>query len=515
MTSISGSPTMSSPGIGSGLDVNSIITQLMAVENQPMKALQTKAQGMQTQLSAFGQMQSLVASLQDATTPLMTASNYALTSATSSDSTSIGVTSTASAVAGNYAVSVSALATSQTLVSATGQFSTSADVVGTGTLTISLGSWNTGQTAFTPKSGAQSVSIAIDSTSNTLAGIRDKINAANAGVTASIVTDSSGARLALQSSSTGAVNGFKISVADDDGNNTDATGLSRLAFDPTASVTQMTQTTAAADTQATVNGISISSPSTTLTNVIQGLTLNVSKVTTSPVQVAVTANTDALKTMVTSFVSAYNALNAFVSANTAYDPVAKKGALLQGDSTTLSLQSQLRNVLGGFDTASTVFTTLSSVGLQFQKDGSLKVDDTKLSAAVQNMPELQKALTNIDTTNSGQQRHPQEAVRLGDGRAGRRRRTADPPAVDPANDRVQPEGSGRPAGPPGPDAKALARPVLGTGRDDVAGQLAAEIRDAADHHLEQPEEQLTTLSSGDSHANPGSRIGRNGRKQDK
>ncbi|CAM3988354.1 flagellar filament capping protein FliD [Roseateles saccharophilus] len=399
MTSISGTSTMSSPGIGSGLDVNSIITQLMAVENLPMKALQTKAQGMQTQLSAFGQMQSLVSSLQDATTPLLTASNYSLTSATTSDASSVGVTSSASAVPGNYAVSVSALAAPQTLVSASGQFSAATDVVGTGTLTINLGSWNAGQTAFTPKSGAQSISIAIDSTSNTLAGIRDKINAANAGVTATIVTDSSGARLALQSSSTGAANGFKVSVTDDDGTNTDAAGLSRLAFDPTSGVTQMTQTTAAADTQATVNGISISSPGTTLTNVIQGLTLNVNKVTTSPVQVAVTANTDAVKTMVKSFVAAYNALSAFVSANTAYDPVAKKGALLQGDRTTLSLQSQLHNVLGGFDTASTVFTTLSSIGLQFQKDGSLKVDDTKLSAAVQNMPELQKALANVDTTN--------------------------------------------------------------------------------------------------------------------
>lgn len=396
MTSISGSPTMSSPGIGSGLDVNNIITQLMAVEQQPMKALQTKAAGMQTQLSAFGQMQSLVSSLQDATTPLLTASNYALTTATSSDASSIGVTSTSNAVPGNYAVAVSALAASQTLVSASGQFAANTDVVGTGTLTISLGSWNSGQTAFTPKPGAQSVSISIDSTSNTLAGVRDKINAANAGVTATIVTDSTGARLALQSSSTGSINGFKVAVAE-----TGAAGLGRLGFDPSSGVTQLTQTTAAADTHATVNGIAITSSSTTLTNVIQGLTLSANKVTASPVQLAVTANTDALKTMVTSFVSAYNALNAFVSSATAYDPVAKKGALLQGDRTTLSLQSQLHNLLGAFGTASSTFTTLSSIGLQFQKDGSLKVNDAKLSAAVQNMPELQKALANVDLTTPG------------------------------------------------------------------------------------------------------------------
>ena len=177
-----------------------------------------------------------------------------------------------------------ALAASQTLVSASGQFAATTDIVGTGTLTISLGSWNAGQTAFTPKTGAQSVSITIDSTSNTLAGVRDKINAANAGVTATIVTDSTGSRLALQSSSTGAVNGFKVAVTE-----TGAAGLGRLAFDPSVNIRQMTQTTAAADTQATVNGIAITSSSTTLSNVIQGLTLTLGKVTTAPVQVTVSA----------------------------------------------------------------------------------------------------------------------------------------------------------------------------------------------------------------------------------
>lgn len=394
MTSITGTSTMSSPGIGSGLDVSSIVTQLMAVESQPLKLMQIAAQKMQTQLSAYGKMQSLVSALQDATTPLLTSTNYSLTTAASSDVSSVGVATTTGAVAGNYAVSVSALAASQTLVSASGQFTATTDIVGTGTLTISLGSWNAGQTAFTPKTGAQSVSITIDSTSNTLAGVRDKINAANAGVTATIVTDSTGSRLALQSSSTGAVNGFKVAVTE-----TGAAGLGRLAFDPSVNIRQMTQTTAAADTQATVNGIAITSSSTTLSNVIQGLTLTLGKVTTAPVQVTVSANTDALKAMVKSFAAAYNALNGFISDSTKYDPVAKQGALLQGDRTTLSLQTQLRNLLGGFGSASSTFNTLSSIGLRFQKDGSLQVDDTALSAAVQNPTELKKALSNVDLTS--------------------------------------------------------------------------------------------------------------------
>lgn len=392
MATISGTPTISSAGIGSGLDVNAIVSQLLAVDTKPLSVLQATASKLQTQLSAFGRLQSLVSALQDATKPLLTSTNYSLTTAASSDVTAVGVTSTSSAVPGNYSVSVSALAASQTLVSASGQFTAATDVVGTGTLTISLGSYNAGQTTFTPKAGTQAVSITIDATNNTLAGIRDKINAANAGVTASIVTDSTGARLALQSTATGAVNGFKVAVVE-----SGAAGLGRLGFDPTINVRQLTQTTAAADTQATVNGIAVTSSSTTLTNVIQGLTLSLSKVTASPVQLTVAANTDALKTMVTSFVSAYNALNAFVGDATKYDPVAKKGALLQGDSTTLGLQAQLRNVLGSYGSASTTFNTLSAIGLQFQKDGSLKIDDVKLSTAVQNPTELKKALSNVDT----------------------------------------------------------------------------------------------------------------------
>lgn len=150
MTSISGAPTMSSAGIGSGLDVNSIVTQLMAVDSLPLKAMQASADRMQTQLSAFGQMQSLVSSLQDATTPLLTASNYSLMSATSSDSSSVSVTTATGAAPGNYSISVNALAASQTVVSTSGQFVAPTDVVGTGTLSISLGAWNAGQTAFTP-----------------------------------------------------------------------------------------------------------------------------------------------------------------------------------------------------------------------------------------------------------------------------------------------------------------------------------------------------------------------------
>lgn len=389
--------TISSAGIGSGLDVSNIISQLMAVERRPLQKLDVAAGTMRSQLSAFGQIQSLTSSLRDAAAPLFAADSFALTNATTTDPTVLGAGSTARAVPGSYSVSVSALASTQTLVSAANQFTAATDVVGTGSLTIRLGTWATNQTAFTPKTGSADVTVSIGAEDNTLAKIRDKINAANAGVTATIVTDTTGSRLAIQSTATGADNGFRITAVDDDTTNANATGLSRLAFNPPGATAGLALTTSAQNTQATVNGIAVNTSGTVLTDVVEGLTLNLNKVTTTPVTVSVSRNTDALKTMVTSFVASYNALSGLLGEATKYDAENKRGALLQGDRTALGLQGQLRSLLAGNGPASTTFPTLSSIGLEFQKDGSLKVNDKKLADALKNPAELKKALATVDT----------------------------------------------------------------------------------------------------------------------
>ena len=390
--------TISSAGIGSGLDVNSIVTQLMAVEREPLTNLQNTAATYQTQLSAFGQMQSLVSSLQDAAKPLFNADSFALSNAGSSDPTSVSASTTTKAVPGIYSVSVSSLSATQSIVSAPGVYADATGVVGTGSLTIRLGTWNAAQTAFAPKTGSSDITIPIGASENTLAGIRDKINAANAGVSATVVTDASGARLALQSSASGAANGFRVTVADSDGANADASGLSSLAYDPAGSGAQMTLAQAASNTQATVNGIAVTSSSNTLDGAIDGITFNLSKVTTQPVTVNVTRNTDAVKTMVASFVTAYNQLNSFLSQATHYDATTKQAALLQGDGTTTGIQNQLHSLMGQKTGASSTFATLSSIGVQVQKDGSLKLDDATFGTALTNLPELTKALSNVDLT---------------------------------------------------------------------------------------------------------------------
>ena len=391
--------TISSAGIGSGLDVSSIVSSLMQVERLPLNNLKTQATTMQTRLSAFGQIQSLASSFRDSATNLAKADSFAMTNAASSEALSVSASSTTKAIPGSYLVAVSALSSTQSNVSASGQFTAATDVVGSGTITLRLGTWSTGQTAFTPKTGSADVVIPVGASEGTLAGIRDKINAANAGVSATVVTDATGSRLALQSTATGAENGFRVSVTDDDSVNNDAAGLSRLAFDPPApaSANQLGLTQSAANTQATINGIAVSTAGNTLTDVVDGMTFNLGKVTTAPVTVTVSRNTDAVKSMLSGFVTAYNALNNLLTNVTAYNPASKQGALLQGDAAATGLQNQLRAMFGGPTGASSTFGTFSAIGLEFQKDGSLKLNDTKVAAALKNLPELTQALSNVDT----------------------------------------------------------------------------------------------------------------------
>jgi flagellar hook-associated protein 2 len=396
-------PTLTSLGIGSGLQSSNIIDALISADSVPLNNLVSAAAGINTQLSSVGQLQSLTATMRDKANALTSPSLWGNTVASSSDSSSVSATTSTGAVAGNYSVTVSALASGQTV--------TSTAAAGTGlnpgTLTIQLGTYTGGTppnvppTGFTPKSGSNAVTITIGPGDTSLSAIRDKINAAGAGVTASIINDSSGARLSLTSTSTGLSNAFQISASEtaDDGNA--ATGLSALAFDATNSASPMTQNQTASNAVATINGIALNSESNTLSNVSDGLTLTLGKVTSSPVNIGLTADTGSVQTAVQSFVTAFNALASYIKTQTAYDPVAKQGAPLQGDSTVIGFQSQLRNVINQGTTASSTFSHLSDMGISMGADGTLSIDSTQLSAALTNLPEMQKAMaTDTGTATS-------------------------------------------------------------------------------------------------------------------
>jgi flagellar hook-associated protein 2 len=296
---------------------------------------------------------------------------------------------------------VQKLAAAQSVASTA--FATPGTAVGSGTLHIDTGSWNAAQTAFTAKTGSTGLDITVTGT-DTLASVRDKINAAGAGVNASIVTDATGARLVLTSSSTGTANGFRVTAVDDDLANADAVGLSALAFDPPAGTTATTQTQASADAAATINGLAVTSSSNSLADVVQGLTLNLVKVTTSPVQVSVAKDTASIKTAVQTFAATYNNLASLLAKDVKYDADTKTAGVLQGDSTAVALQRQLRNMLTASSSASTVFSTLSQTGLEMQQDGTIKVNDAKLTSALgSNSAEVQKLFSNNDVAGNGAQ----------------------------------------------------------------------------------------------------------------
>ncbi len=180
--------TISSPGVGSGLDVNSIVTQLVALERRPISQLQKEASSLQTKLSAFGKLQSNLSALRDAASALTSSTTWNQTTGTSSDSASVAVTTDGNNRPGSFSVQVTQLASAQSNVSKI--FASTSELVGEGTLHIELGTWGAGN-SFTAKPGATAVDISVGPPAKSLAEVRDMVNAANAGITASVLTDAS------------------------------------------------------------------------------------------------------------------------------------------------------------------------------------------------------------------------------------------------------------------------------------------------------------------------------------
>lgn len=386
--------TISSPGIGSNLDVNSIITQLMAIESQPLTTFAKKEAAFQAQLSAYGSVKGAMSSFQGTMSSLASLTKFQGYTANSADTAIVAAGAANSAVAGSYSIEVTALAQAQKLTAA-GQASTTAAIgsgatttltfdFGTiaGTLDTGTGTYNAGAT-FT-SNGAGTKTVTIDSTNNTLSGIRDAINNAQIGVTATIISDGSASpyRLVLTQNSTGKDNSIKISVSGD------AAISSLLAQDP-AATQNLSETITAQNAAFKVDGIAISKASNTVTDAIPGVSLILQKTNSgSPIKVNVTQDTAQITSAVNTFVKAYNDVNKTLSDLSAYDASAKQGAILNGDATVRSLQSQIRSMLSSAITGLTgSYATLSQIGVSFQKDGTMAVDATKLQSVIDSSPQ--------------------------------------------------------------------------------------------------------------------------------
>jgi len=371
--------SISSPGIGSGLDVNSIVSQLMAVEQQPITALQKQQTTYQSQISAYGQVKSALATFQTAVKALSDPAKFKVYTGTVSDSTVLSVTAGASASPASFQIETTQLAQQHKISSGTPYGSTS-NVIGSGSLTIQFGTYDGTAGTFTQNGSKPSTTITIDSSNNTLSGVRDAINAANAGISASIINDGTGYRLIITSKDSGAANSIKLTTTDGDGNNTDTTGLSALAYDPVATAgagKNLTQVAEARNALFTIDGIAISKASNTVTDAIEGVTLNLTQKTMGqPVSVNVAQDTKSISDAVQAFVKSYNDANKMLKDISAYNAQTKTGSVLNGDSTVRSLQSQLRSIITG--SVGSTLSTLSSIGIGFQQDGTLGVDASKL-----------------------------------------------------------------------------------------------------------------------------------------
>lgn len=364
-------------GLGSGLDINSLVKQLMSAEQQPMNQIKKQESATNSKISAYGQLSSSISALQSALKGL---TGTGLGACTASSSTgAITVTTSSGASPGNYNVQVTQLAQAAKLVSP--GFANASASLGAGTLSISV-------------AGGASVTLAPGGTS--LNELRDAINAANLGVTANVVDDGSanGKRLMIAGKDTGAGKTIALSGSG---------ALAAFSFDPNAAVSfgydgsgnppsVMSQTQTAQDAMVSIDGMKITSATNTLSGALPGVTLRVTQTTASAVTIDVQRDAGAIKSSVNAMVKAYNDLKSLVGTQTAWNDTTKTGAVLHGDSGPASVLRQMRNAITQAVVGAGGYTRLTDIGISFQKDGTLAVNDSKLQSALDNHPADLQAL---------------------------------------------------------------------------------------------------------------------------
>ena len=369
--------TLTTTGMGSGIDVNGLVSKLMAVEQIPLTQLQTEQAADEAKITAYGNVSSAVSSFQTAVQSLNSASTFSAQTVSVGNSSVASASANGTAALGSHTLAVTYLAAAQILESGTAYSSTSTQI-GTGTLTLSFGNYSGAGGSFVQNSATTTQTINISANQGSLAGIRDAINAANIGVTASIMNDGTGNRLILTSTNSGTDNQLQITAS---------SGLSALAYNGAVGPSNMTQTQAAQNAQFTLDGVAVTKSSNTVTDAIPGVTLNLTGTNPStPTTFAVSANTSAISTAVSNLVSAYNSAMSTISGLTSFNATTNTGSVLLGDFTTQSVVNQMRSIMNtsiGYGSSGSV-SSLADLGVTFNKDGTLSLNSTTLASAVAN-----------------------------------------------------------------------------------------------------------------------------------
>jgi flagellar hook-associated protein 2 len=386
-------------GVGSGLDVQGLVKQLVEAERAGSDLqLNRESTKLNAKLSALGTLKGVVGSFQTSLAGLNNLASYGRRSATSSDDEVFSVVADAKAVPNSYAVEVSRLASSQALASVA--FADSATTaIGTGTLTFRFGTLDYDTEAenvngFTLNPESKVTTLVVDESNNTLEGLMTSINKANFGVKASNVNDGEGFRLLLTSDETGAQNSLEISVDDADGADADtgaAAGLSNFAFNAQAS--NFSQTRAATNSVFTINGLTVNNASNHITTAIQGVTIDLEKVSTGPVQLDIKSDTGSIVTALNTFITGYNQFTKTVKSLTAYNASTNVAGVLLGDASARAISGQvngiLRNAVAGI---AGEFGSLAEIGLKTTATGEYSLDTEKFKELLDSDPDSIKAL---------------------------------------------------------------------------------------------------------------------------
>ncbi|WP_455886695.1 flagellar filament capping protein FliD [Pseudomonas rustica] len=364
-------------GLGSGLNISEIVSVLVSSDTAAKKAqLARQTSNNTAMISGIGSLRSALTTFSSAMTKLndSTAPSFKAFAATSANENVVKASASGSAVAGTYSVHVTDLATSSRVASKL--YDSSADAVAEGDLTI-----NQGGKDYTIKVGAGA----------TLQSVRDQINKelGGKGFSANIISGEEGARLVIGSTTTGLGTDIKVSgVMDIDGTESMNSSTSGAGF----------VTALAADAELTVDGIKITSSSNEVKDAISGLTLNLTGISGSATNIAVVANNDGLKTSVQAFVDAYNTLQKAITSLTTTSKDSNDNLVLgplTNDPTTRSLLADIRSVLSEVGSGDQL-TSLSQLGINTQKDGTLEFSTTKFTSALNDKklgPEIQTLFT--------------------------------------------------------------------------------------------------------------------------
>lgn len=353
--------TTSSLGVGTGIDLQAMLTKIMAVERAPITALDTKISAANTKISVYGTLKSKLDALQSAVDTLQFPARLSAVSATSSDTTVAGASATYTTPIGSYSAEVTQLATSQKSFSVAYDAGTT---FGQGTLSFTVG-------------GVAASPITLNGqASYTLQEVGTQINNAKIGVTATVITDSSGKqRMVLTGDKSGAANSFQLS-------STLTASGSQASLDSFDTITIGLMRATAQDGKMKLDGIEIASTTNSFTAGANGLTLTAVKLGTA--NISVQNDSAKITTAAQAFVDSYNAVVSLIKSNTGYDAATKTGQALSGDSTVRSVLGNLGNArtTTPSELSSATFKTLGELGITIQQSGLLSLDSSKLNKAI-------------------------------------------------------------------------------------------------------------------------------------